>query len=295
VRYRANQARVDNFVPPLDVLEKMNNRTLISFALLATLLFSACSTLDHQFQETAYSKATIKEFTLTEDVTVEKKGNLTDFHSRKIHLKAGVYRPVNSSGPYIHYRHINGEGLVDNRKWRSGIYWHKGHEDPMGCYYYIGDELFPVVVKTEQFNSLIVSSTDEPEERKNRNKRITEFEGLFGEKINGITLSCKKPYTLTQGCSSLTGPKERIQHQPVKGKLAGTENGEIVILMKSSAFTQEYELKNQAVNCIEILVQAGITVREIRPVISLGQTMGYAFITNGDAFGLLTIKNSHTE
>jgi hypothetical protein len=30
-------------------------------------------------------------------------------------------------------------------------------------------------------------------------------------------------------------------------------------------------------------------------VISLGQTMGYAFITNGDAFGLLTIKNSHTE
>ena len=65
--------------------------------------------------------------------------------------------------------------------------------------------------------------------------------------------------------------------------------------MKSSAFTQESELKNQGVNCLEILVKSGITVHKIRPVISLGQTLGYAFITDGDAYSLLTFENSHNE
>jgi hypothetical protein len=270
----------------------MKTKTPTLIFLLLVFLFSACSTLNQQFAETAYSKATVKEFTLTEDVTVEKKVGLTDFRKRVIYLKKGLYRPVNSSGSYIHYRHIDGEGLVNDRKWRSGIYWHRNRNNPMGCYYYIKDELFPVVVKTDLFNSLIIPSFDEPLERKDRRKKMTEFEGLFGEKINSITLSCKKPYSLTQGCSSLTGPKQKIQHQEVKGKLAGTENGEIVILMKSSAFTQKFELKNQGVNCLETLNQAGITVHEIRPVVSLGQTMGYAFITNGDAYGLLTTENS---
>ena len=111
--------------------------------------------------------------------------------------------------------------------------------------------------------------------------------------ISIASLSCSKPYELSQDCSTWDGASREIEIGDFRMKVAGSADGRVVLLMGpspigDSARQTHGDVTNFAYEDVKReLAGAGIAIVKVEPVASLGQLMGYAVHADGDAYAVL--------
>jgi hypothetical protein len=118
--------------------------------------------------------------------------------------------------------------------------------------------------------------------------------------ISTLSLSCKKPYALTQDCSGFSGAKRRISVDGFDVKVAGSAAGDVVLVMDaklvansfSDFFTLNSPSHSRAANdsytaVRRVLDKAGIEVRRVRVLRSLGNIDGYVLELGGNGYAAL--------
>jgi hypothetical protein len=121
--------------------------------------------------------------------------------------------------------------------------------------------------------------------------------------INGMTMSCSKPYPLTQDCSIWSGATRRILVEDYKVKVAATEDGDVVLVMDGSPGMSALKdqllpfslgkhgstASNNSYTALRnFFDSAGVAVTRVRPVGSMGSIMGYVLELKSDGYSLLT-------
>ena len=125
--------------------------------------------------------------------------------------------------------------------------------------------------------------------------------GIHYDFINYDTLSCKKPFNLTQDCSNWSGAKRKIIIEGLSMKIAGSDCGKAVIIMPDTGRMTELkdgltlglkELNSgPARACLDtvrpLLEARGFTVKSITKVPSRASVRGYVLVLDGDAYSYL--------
>ena len=121
---------------------------------------------------------------------------------------------------------------------------------------------------------------------------VPDAEGV--EKISAIGMGCNKPYKLTQDCSGLSGAKRRVTLSDVEFKIAGTENGQIVLMMNAKPNSDAWagrsaESANVAYEVTKkYLIGEGVNITKVEPVSSGSVLAGYVITTDADSYALLS-------
>jgi PBP1b-binding outer membrane lipoprotein LpoB len=106
--------------------------------------------------------------------------------------------------------------------------------------------------------------------------------------VGFLSLSCSKPYDLSQDCSSISGAKRKILFDNHEVRIAGTEDGTTILIMAKGAIKLETMKLTIATSAIEdYLVEQGFTVLGREAVAGNGEIAGYFLIFDGDAYSLL--------
>lgn len=111
--------------------------------------------------------------------------------------------------------------------------------------------------------------------------------------VSGLSMSCKKPYVLTQSCSGFSGANLLIEVSDFRYKIAGSEDGSIVLMMgakpNSDALSgRSTESANIAYEVTrKLLLDNKISVSLVEPVTSGSYLAGYLITATGDAYGVL--------
>ena len=114
------------------------------------------------------------------------------------------------------------------------------------------------------------------------------------EHVSALGLGCKKPYALTQDCSGFSGATRLVDLGDFQCKIAGTEDGTIVLMMgakpNSDAWSgKSTEKANVAYELAKkLLLDNGITVLKVEPVSSGSLLAGYLITADGNAYELLS-------
>ncbi|UTW44148.1 hypothetical protein KFE80_06945 [bacterium SCSIO 12696] len=111
------------------------------------------------------------------------------------------------------------------------------------------------------------------------------------DSISALRMSCKKPYELTQDCSSFFGAKRKIRIRDVDVKISGNDGGTIVFLMsaKSKNIKGSSNLKiNIAYELVKReLIKNDVTIIRVRPVQDIGFLIGYVIEADSNAYAIL--------
>ena len=118
--------------------------------------------------------------------------------------------------------------------------------------------------------------------------------------INTLSMSCKKPYLLTQDCSIWAGAKRSISIEGFEVKVAASEDGSQILVMDAkllkNTFSDFYlnspthsKASNDSYHAIRSLLdKAGVEVKKVRPLKFLGNIDGYVLLADGDGYAVLT-------
>lgn len=114
----------------------------------------------------------------------------------------------------------------------------------------------------------------------------TVADAAYSKPINGITMTCKKPYKLSQDCSFITGPKRKIKLKNIEFKIAGSADGKIILIagkwFRSDIAAVAYnEIKN-------IFAKQNIKIEKVRPLKIFRKTDGYVIVANKNAYQVLS-------
>lgn len=121
---------------------------------------------------------------------------------------------------------------------------------------------------------------------------VPEAEGV--EHVSGLSMNCKKPYVLTQTCSGFSGATLEVEISDFRYKIAGTEDGSIVLLMgakpNSDALSgKSTESANIAYEVTrKLLKDRDIEVSLVEPLSMGSYLAGYIVTTDGDAYRVLS-------
>lgn len=121
---------------------------------------------------------------------------------------------------------------------------------------------------------------------------VPDAEGV--EHVSAIGMGCKKPYPLTQDCSGFSGATRRVEISEFRFKIAGSEDGSIVLLMGEKQMSDAWagrsaETANIAYELVKKqLVESGVTITLAEPVSSGALLAGYVITTDGDAYSVLS-------
>lgn len=121
---------------------------------------------------------------------------------------------------------------------------------------------------------------------------VPDAEGV--ENISAIGMGCNKPYKLTQDCSGMSGAKRRIQLSGVEFKIAGSEDGNIVLMMgakqlSDAASGRSSEAANIAYEVSKkFLIENGVEILAVEPVSSGSLLAGYVITTDSDSYSMLS-------
>ena len=120
---------------------------------------------------------------------------------------------------------------------------------------------------------------------------VPDAEGV--DHISAIGMGCKKPYELTQDCSGFSGATRLIEVSDFRFKIAGSEDGSIVLLMGAKPTADAWPGKSTETANIayevtkKLLAENGISVTKTEPVSSGSLLAGYVISAEGDAYGVL--------
>lgn len=101
-----------------------------------------------------------------------------------------------------------------------------------------------------------------------------------------IGLTCSKPFRFERDCSIFSGPKRRIELHGFAGRIAGSADGHVVIVMYPATSTpvvpsRAYDAVEQELRRHEIAVTRVTTIK------NLGQIRGYVLELDGDGYSIL--------
>jgi hypothetical protein len=115
---------------------------------------------------------------------------------------------------------------------------------------------------------------------------VPDAEGVESQSV--VTLTCGKPWPLTRDCSNISGATKPVKVAGVEFKVAGTDNGEAIMLMGTTAQGTRGYTSNLAYEALKrTFKEAGIGVVRVTPLISTGQLFGYVVQTDAPAYDLL--------
>lgn len=127
-------------------------------------------------------------------------------------------------------------------------------------------------------------------------------EKLGDDAIGLLTMTCSDPYEFTQDCSIFGGTKRKITIDGFDIKIAGSAKGDIVFVMEGNGLASAIkdgltlqlvkDFSSEAVqNSYEAVKNAlldnGIAIRRVRPVVSSRGIEGYIFELDSDGYTLL--------
>src|SRR3989338_6748959 len=119
--------------------------------------------------------------------------------------------------------------------------------------------------------------------------------------INSATVSCKKPYVLTQDCSSMWGAKRVLNINNNKVKVAASADGKVILVMDKSPILSSAKAglawpvydsyskgNSDNFNVIKYaLLNHKIEMLDVKPMGFLGHLDGYFLILNQDGYSVL--------
>lgn len=114
----------------------------------------------------------------------------------------------------------------------------------------------------------------------------TVAEAMNTKPISAAFMTCNRPYKLPRDCSSLWGPKRKVNIEGTRFKMAGNSAGDIIVL-----FGNEPGSGDKAVGFItakKILQENNIKIKSVRSVRSFGITMGYVLILDRNGYDILS-------
>ncbi len=121
---------------------------------------------------------------------------------------------------------------------------------------------------------------------------VPDAEGV--EHISVLGMSCKKPHMLTQDCSGFSGATRLIEVSEFRFKMAGSEDGAIVLMMGAKPNSDAWKGKSAETANVayevtkKLLLDNGINISSVEPVSSGSMLSGYVIKTDGDAYALLS-------
>ncbi|MEM7503059.1 MAG: hypothetical protein AAF417_13480 [Pseudomonadota bacterium] len=123
---------------------------------------------------------------------------------------------------------------------------------------------------------------------------VPDAEGV--EHISAIGMGCNKPYPLTQDCSGFSGAKRLIEINDFRYKIAGSEDGTVVLMMGAKPNSDAWKGKSTETANVayevtkKYLADNGIRVTKAEPVSSGTLLAGYVITTTGDAYSQLSTR-----
>lgn len=108
--------------------------------------------------------------------------------------------------------------------------------------------------------------------------------------------SCSEPYRLTQDCSDLSGARREVIIEGIRLKVAGSEDGKIVLIMDSKTIGEGFKTPieqsskniNLGYNAVKKeLTEQNIQIEKAVAVKLLDQVRGYYLILDGDGYSII--------
>lgn len=124
---------------------------------------------------------------------------------------------------------------------------------------------------------------------------VPDAEGV--EHISAIGMSCNKPYTLTQDCSGFSGATRLIEIADFQFKIAGSEDGSIVLMMGAKPNSDAWKGKSTETANVayevtkKFLLDNNVSITATEPVSSGSLLAGYVITTDGNAYRFLVGKS----
>ena len=107
--------------------------------------------------------------------------------------------------------------------------------------------------------------------------------------VEGLTASCKKPFNVCQDCSNWSGATRKIEFNSRCAKVAGSEDGKIVLVMQSKLElgSKDKNVKEAAFTVLLLFSENDIHVKEIIGMSVGDMIQGYYFKLDTDGYSLL--------
>ena len=107
---------------------------------------------------------------------------------------------------------------------------------------------------------------------------VTEAQGV--EPVSAIRMGCRKPWPLTQNCTSLSGPTKLVEINEVRFKVAGTAEETTTVMFGGTRLGNQGSTSNVGFEMMKReLVTRGHEIVSVVPIISSGTVFGYAIET----------------
>jgi hypothetical protein len=129
----------------------------------------------------------------------------------------------------------------------------------------------------------------------------TEEQAADSRAINAVSMTCKRPYLLTQDCSIWSGATRTIAIHGFEVKIAGSDAGNIILVMdahmyKNTLLSNPFVLNlprhsratNNSFRAVSlVLAERDVEIIEVIPVTSFGNIDGYVIRVEGEGYGIL--------
>ncbi len=117
-------------------------------------------------------------------------------------------------------------------------------------------------------------------------KIVSDAEGV--PFVDAIAMTCHEPYELTQDCGPVIGPAAKLKIDGVDMKIAGSEDGKLIVLRAGSVFDRRGEGANDAYRLVQrVLSEHQIQVTSLVPLVSANILKGYVITTDVPAYEVL--------
>lgn len=128
---------------------------------------------------------------------------------------------------------------------------------------------------------------------------VTDAEN--NQSINTATMTCKKPYILTQDCSIWSGAARKLSIDGFPVKVAGSEDGSIILVMDAHLFANSFsdpltfnsathsEASNNSYYAVKkVFKQENVNIQKVIPLRFWGNTDGYVLELDSNGYEILT-------
>lgn len=115
-----------------------------------------------------------------------------------------------------------------------------------------------------------------------------DYNGKQVPAVSPASAGCNKPYQLDQDCSGLSGAKRKIDFEGHTVKIAGSQDGSVILIMANKSFGFETMKLTVATSAIEsFLIGKGFNVVETTAMAANGEVAGYYFVFDGDVYSVM--------
>jgi hypothetical protein len=108
--------------------------------------------------------------------------------------------------------------------------------------------------------------------------------------IDGLAMSCTKPYPMTRDCSGISGAKLVVRADGLQFKVASTDDGQRVMVMADKLVPSQYDAEQVHDKVAALAEAAGAKVVKLEAIASGALLMGYVFTFDRDVYSTLRAK-----